>query len=259
MIVRNPPSHERRKRIILNHINKEEEISIFRIAELCNISPVTARRDLVEMEQKGLLIRTHGGAIKSNTTQNLFSFENKAQLNKSAKERIARSASFFIEEGDVIYIDCGTTVFYLTRYLPRFRYLRIITNSLPVVSELTSYPHIKVNLIGGELDHERKALYGPMTENFLDKYRARKAFIGAAGMTIETGLTSNGEKEGAITGKMASIAEEVYLLCDSTKIGKDSFSPYAPLTIANTIITDQGVDPSIVTRVREMNIKIITV
>lgn len=258
-MVRNAPSQEKRKRIILNHLNKNDEVSIYRIAELCNISEVTARRDLIELEQKGYLIRTHGGAIKSSSTQNLFSFENKAYLNKNAKEKIARSAVFFIEEGDVIYIDCGTTVFHLASHLSRFRRLRVITNSLPVVSELSHHPQIKVSLIGGELDHERKALYGPMSESLLEKYRARKAFIGAGGLTLETGLTSNDEKEGAITGKMASIAEEVYLLCDSTKIGKDAFFPYAPLSVINTIITDQGIDPVIRDRIKKLNIDIINV
>ena len=98
-----------------------------------------------------------------------------------------------------------------------------------------------------------------MTESFLDKYRGRKAFIGAAGVSLETGLSANGEKEGATTGKMASIAEEVYLLCDSTKIGKDAFSAYAPLSVLNTIITDQGIDPVIRDEIRKLHIDIITV
>jgi DeoR family fructose operon transcriptional repressor len=257
--VRGAPSQEKRKRIILNHLNKDEEISILRVAELCNISEVTARRDLIELEQKGYLIRTHGGAVRSSLTENLFSFDNKAYLNKNAKEKIAKAAVFFIEEGDVLYIDCGTTVYYLSRHLCRFRKLRVITNSLPVAAELLNHPQIKVNLIGGELDHERKALYGPMTEGFLEKYRANKAFIGAAGVSLETGLSANGEKEGATTGKMANNAEEVYLLCDSTKIGKDAFSAYSPLSVLTSIITDHGIDPVIRNEIRKLNIDIIAV
>ena len=136
------------------------------------------------------------------------------------KNEICQLAASFIEENDTIFIDCGTTAFFLARYLTRFNNLRVITNSYSIVSELIPYPQIKVYLIGGELDNERMAFYGPMTDNVLSRYKADKAFIGAGGVSLEDGLSSNEEKEAMITIKMAEAADKVYLLCDSSKVQK---------------------------------------
>jgi len=139
-------------------------------------------------------------------------------------------------------MDCGTTVFFLARFITRYKNLRVITNSLPIVSELIPYPQIKIYLIGGELDNNRKALYGTMTENLIARYKADKAFIGAGGVSLEHGLSSVDEKEASITIKMAQAAKKVFLLCDSSKIENDSYFTYSSLSLVNLLITDKGLD-----------------
>ncbi len=251
--------HELRKRYILNYLNKNESISIQDIVGNFDISEITARRDLNELESKGFLFRVHGGAIKSKMTGGLFDFNNKAIQFRDQKIEICRYAAGFIEEGDTIYMDCGTTVYFLARFLKKIQNLRVITNSLPVISELLPFPRIKVYLIGGELDNSRKALYGPMTENLLNRYKADKAFIGAGGVSIAHGLSSVDEKEASITIKMAESAKQVFLLCDSSKLEKDSYFTYSSLSLVTYLITNNSVEKQLLELYRKNGINIVTV
>jgi DeoR family fructose operon transcriptional repressor len=252
-------SQELRKKYILNHLDKKESVSIENIVENFNVSKITARRDLSDLEKRGFLIRTHGGAIKSRITSGLFDFNNKAVQFRDQKIEICKCASGYIEENDTIYMDCGTTVYYLAKFLIKFQKLRVITNSLPVISELLPFPQIKVYLIGGELDNSRKALYGPMTENLLERYKADKAFIGAGGVSIAHGLSSVDEKEASVTIKMAESAKQVFLLCDSSKLEKDSYFTYSALSLIDYLITNNDIDKQIYDLYIKNNINVITV
>jgi DeoR family fructose operon transcriptional repressor len=258
MKVKKELSKELRGRYIVKYLDKNESISIHEITSYCNISPVTVRRDLAELEGKGLLIRTHGGAIKPGNQVNLFDFDYKTLKNREEKIEICRRASFFINENETIYLDCGSTVFYMARFLKKMNNVRIITNSLPVVSELIQYPKIRIYLIGGELDNSRKALYGPMTENLLERYKADKAFIGAGGVSLKKGLSSIDEKEASITRKMAESATQVFLLCDSTKLEKDTYFNYSSLSKVTCLITDRNADTDIIKLYKKNNINILT-
>ncbi len=235
-------THELRKKLILQMLDKNEAVTIKEIVNKCKISEITARRDLISLEQRGIIKRTHGGAILTSGLPELFGFDNKAIEHREQKIEICKNAASFIEENDTIYMDCGTTVYFLARFITRYKNLRVITNSLPVVSELMPYPQIKLYLIGGELDNSRKALYGPMTENLIARYKADKAFIGAGGVSLEHGLSSVDEKEASITIKMAQAAKKVYLLCDSSKVENDSYFTYSSLSLVTSLITDKGLD-----------------
>jgi DeoR family transcriptional regulator, fructose operon transcriptional repressor len=251
-------TQELRKKTILKLLEKNDEISIQNIIAQCNVSEITIRRDLNLLEKKGLLKRTHGGAIRNAVILELFGFDNKILNRRNQKLEICKLAASIIQENDTIYMDCGTTVYFLSHFLPRFKNLRVITNSLPVVSELMPHPHIKVYLIGGELDNSRKALYGTMTDNLLSRYKADKAFIGAAGISLSQGLSSNHEKEASVTLKMAEAADKVYLLCDSSKIENISYFNYSSLSLIDQLITDKEIDSSILELYKSKNINVLT-
>jgi DeoR family fructose operon transcriptional repressor len=252
-------TQELRKKFILSQLDKKEFISIRNIVENFNVSEITARRDLADLDMQGFLVRTHGGAVKSKIMTGLFDFSKKSVENYEKKFDICKYASNYIEENDTIYMDCGTTVYFLAKFLTKFQRLRVITNSLPVISDLMPFPNIKVNLIGGELDNSRKALYGPMTENLLNRYKADKAFIGAGGVSIAHGLSSVDEKEASITLKMAESARQVFLLCDSSKIEKDSYFTYSSLSLISYFITNKDIDDTLIDLYRQNGINMICV
>ena len=132
----------------------------------------------------------------------------------------------------------------------------MITNSLPKISELNSFENIKLIIIGGEVISERKAIYGPSAEREIVQYHANKAFIGTDAVSLAKGLTSYDEKEAAISLKMAENADKVFLLCDSTKIEKNSFVTFASVSILDHIITDVDVDPKLLLKYERHNIVI---
>ncbi len=249
---------EERKKIILDLLHSNDFVSGRSIMERCNVSEITVRRDLTDLENKGLLIRTHGGAVRSVAAGNLFTYDSKISRNRQNKEAICRTASSFIENNDIIFIDCGSTLSFMSKYVTKFESLTIITNSLPIVSELINFPAIKLILIGGEVINERKAIYGLFADRNISQFHAKKAFIGADGVSLEGGLTSYDENEASVTSKMAGNSEKVFLLCDSSKIEKDSFVRFAPLSAVDVVITDSEISDHYLAKYLENNINIIT-
>jgi DeoR family transcriptional regulator, fructose operon transcriptional repressor len=251
---------EERKRFILDKLSQSEQVEVVDITDAFQVSAITARRDLDQLEKEGLLVRTHGGAIKQPQVagkKKLFSYDEKAVTNKERKEYIGGLAAKLIQEGDVIFIDSGSTLFHLVEYLKKFEHLIVITNSLPVASELLGHPNVGINLIGGEVDHERKAVYGLVAASTLEHYHVNKAFIGADGVSLQRGLTTYDEKEAAISRKIAATADEVYLLSDSSKIEKNSFVKFAPLSILKALVTDYELPADVKSAYSEKGITII--
>ncbi len=246
-----------RKKFILQELNRKGSVSVNEIVSKFNVSHMTARRDLADLEAEGYLIRNYGGAVKSQTVENLFMFSRRVNLKKKEKTAICKFTSQFINDNDTIFIDCGTTLFRLCKYIKSKNNLRVITNSLPVLSELINYPNISVSLLGGEVYPERKATYGAITERTIEEYHADKAFIGADGVSLKNGLSSYDEKEANITRKMASRADIVYLLCDSSKIEKDSYYIFTPLSIVDYLITDDGIERKLIRKYSSKGIKIL--
>lgn len=246
-----------RKKFILSTLNEQESITIEEIIKKCNVSEITIRRDLTELEEDGLLIKIRGGAIKSKIGNQLFSYDAKMNKNWQRKEKICQIASRYIENNDVIFIDCGTTLFYLTKYIKRFESLIVITNSLPIVSELLSFQNIKLILIGGEVTAERKAMYGPIANTNISRYHADKAFIGADGISLRSGLSSYDEKEADITLQMVENADKTFLLCDSSKIEKNSFIKFAPFSKIDFLITNDDINKQYLNEYRDSYINVV--
>lgn len=238
-------NRETRSRQILKMLDLNEFVSVADLIRELEVSHMTVRRDLGELEERGLLVRRYGGAMRSSATTSLFSFDRRASTNRRQKEAVCRAAARYINDGDTIFVDCGTTLFRLAHIIATHRAVRVITNSLPVVSELLGYPEISLSFVGGEIDRDRKASYGPKAEQAIREYHADRAFIGADGVSLANGLSSYDEKEGNITRRMAENADEVVLLCDSSKLETDSFSRFAPLSLVTHLVTDSGLAPEI--------------
>jgi DeoR family fructose operon transcriptional repressor len=235
-------SFQERKKKIIEAVNKFESLTVMELSEKLEISPATIRRDLHNIAGEGFLIRTHGGAMKLDDRP-LTSFIKKQSANDANKQEIGKLAAKFVREGDTIFLDCGSTVFKMCHHLKKMSDLKVITNSLPVIAELIDVPGISVNLIGGELDKKRKAIHGEKALNHIDSYHANKAFVGVDGFSIENGLTAFSEKEATITKAFARNADVVYLLCDSSKIGKDTYMKFAPLSMIHHLVTDKDLNP----------------
>jgi DeoR family fructose operon transcriptional repressor len=226
---------QKRKQAILRKLEEAGEADIKGLATEMKVAEITIRRDLNLLAADGLLYRTHGGAMKVDPFEPPYPFANKAAVNVEAKEAIARRAAADIKDGDIVYMDCGSTVFRLCPFIKNKK-IRVITNSLPVVYALQG-SRVEVNVIGGEFDVERQAVHGKMAEYHIKKYRATIAFLGVDGIS-GGGLFANSEKEATLTLAMAGQSGTTYLLCDAGKIGKETYLHFADLNLIDTMITD---------------------
>jgi DeoR family fructose operon transcriptional repressor len=199
------------------------------------VAEITVRRDLNLLATDGLLYRTHGGAMKVDPFEPPYPFANKAAVNVEAKEAIARRAAAEVKDGDILLMDCGSTVFRVCPFIKNKK-IRVVTNSLPVVYALQG-SRVEVNVIGGEFDAERQAVHGKMAEYHIKKYRATMAFLGVDGIS-GSGLFANSEKEATLTLAMAGQSGTTYLLCDAGKIGKETYLHFADLSLIDVMITD---------------------
>lgn len=247
---------EERKKDILKILDEFNSLTVFEIAEKLSASPATIRRDLLILSEEGFLIRTHGGAMRRDDLE-ITSFIKKQTANNETKELIGKSAAGMVQPGDVIFMDCGSTVFTMCKHLKKKDKLKIITNSLPVVAELMNVPGISINLIGGELDTSRKAIHGTKAVEHIDGYHADKAFIGIDGLSIEKGLSSHSEAEASITAAYCRNATDTYVLCDSSKIGFNAYINTGPLSTINYLITDNKLQADLKNRFLKKNITVI--
>lgn len=227
---------QKRKKIILDVLEKNGEAGVAELAVLCGTSEITIRRDLTQLATEGRLDRTHGGAMKAGPAKPPFAFHHKNTARAEAKEFIGQLAASQVQNGEVIFMDCGSTVYRMCPYL-RQKDIVVITNSLPVVHELLG-SRCKINLIGGELDADRQAVHGRMAEEHISRYQVDRAFVGADGVSVKQGLSAGSEREAGITLGMANHARRVYLLCDESKLNQSRYLSFAPLSLVDVLVTN---------------------
>lgn len=223
-----------RRKIILESIKNSGTLKLKEMMELTDSSESTIRRDLNELERKGLLIREHGGAVlRNNYEENI---EEKTSLYQGEKEDIARYAASLVQKGDCIFLDAGSTIFHMIKYLENKDVLGV-TNGINHLEELNKY-NIKTYLTGGLIKFKTKALIGREAIKTLGDYNFDKCFLGVNSISIDKGYTTPDPEEAFVKSTALNLAEKVYILADSTKFGKVSFAKIATLEEA-IIITDK--------------------
>ncbi len=229
------------------------------VAELCNlfqISESTARRDLRELENRGILKRSHGGALYLQAVSFEPTFSEKEDKYKAEKECIAKKAAELIEDGDTLIIDSGTTTQYLGAELSRFRDITVVTNSINLIQRLSAFPNINIVSTGGALRANTMALAGPMAEASLERIRVDKAFIGTNGLNMEAGLTTPNIIEASIKQKMIGVSDQVYIMADHSKIGRVSFAKFGNITDINACITGDAISKELKAELERNSVKL---
>jgi DeoR family transcriptional regulator, fructose operon transcriptional repressor len=238
-----------RKKAILSLLDEKSSVDVSEFARKLKTSEITVRRDLKALASKGLVYRTHGGAMNVKLSADPLDFRNKAASSSREKEHIGEIAASMVAEGDVIFMDCGSTVYSMHTYLKSKR-IRVITNSLPLANSFLN-SRVSVNFIGGELDHERMATHGLAAVNHINTYKAMKGFVGVDGLSLASGLSSKSEKEAEITRAIMSRSDKTILLCDHSKFEQDRYLKFAPLNSVDIIITDNETPEVIMKKYRK--------
>jgi DeoR/GlpR family transcriptional regulator of sugar metabolism len=232
---------------------------VIRIEDLCRqlkVSPATMRRDLDQLEQGGAIRRVHGGAVSVESRLEEPMFADKASLAVREKRRIAEAALTFIEPGDTIYLDGGSTVLELARLLRDRTNLTVVTNSLRAAHELSGRGP-RLILIGGELRRLSQTMVGPLTRLVLHELHLDRAFMGTIGFSAKEGLTTTDPSEAFTKEVVMGQARQVIVLADSSKAGKVSFASAGHWDDVHVLITDKPVDKDLSKQLVKNGIKLV--
>ncbi len=225
-----------REHTILNRLMVQGAVSVAHLSSELEVSEVTIRSDLSSLEERGLLSRTHGGALPS-IHPHIFQRQN---MNIEEKHRIAKAAADLVGDGDAIMIEAGTTTSLLPRYLAGKRDILIITNSVPAFESAKSNPALRITLVGGEFRDSTDSFVGRITLDTIRRFNVRCAFVGTDGFSLKSGITTHLIEGGDVISVMREQAENLVLLADSSKYGKTGVVTILPLSQINTLITDTG-------------------
>lgn len=233
------PNQRREK--ILELIREDGHAKVLDLSRIFKVTEVTIRQDLEKLENEGSITREHGGAYLKNMDLNVRNFSLQNQDNLAQKMMIARKALEFIEDGDTIILDSGSTTTELAKIMVGFRNLTVITNALNIGLILGAEPGINVILTGGEFKAPTLSLTGQKAADFFQNLHVDKLFLATAGVSLKSGLTYPGISDICVKRAMIESANVTYLLADSSKIGKNAFASLGALSLINYLITDSGI------------------
>jgi len=237
-----------------------EEHGRVRVADLSQqfgVSAVTIRKDLLALESDGRLIRAHGGAIAREGRRPESAFDVRERLNRAAKDQIGRVAADMVSDGESIAFDASTTALAVARHLKArggWINLTVITNGLRIAGELAGYPGITVAMPGGFVRWEALSVVGQIGNGLFDRVNVQKAFLGAAGFTLESGLSDATEEEAQIKRSMADAATEVIAIVDSTKWGRAAFATFCRTADLTAVVADTTAPIAMTTALKERGV-----
>lgn len=220
-------------------VQERESCTNEEICKKFNISMQTLRRDLRNLEQRGTIEKVYGGVVSRHheITRSVPSNSSRSELLVEEKERIGKEAASLVNDGDVIFIDSGTTTCRMVPYLSNLTDLTVITHSLSALELLQSYASIRVIVLGGELDRNARSF---MADETKIPYSFDKAFVATVGMDAE-GCTNTNLLEGRIKRYVIDHAKKSWILADHSKFSVTGFNRFCNWERINGIITDSGI------------------
>ncbi len=242
----------KREDFILEQMKDGEDISVSQLSKSLGVSVVTIRTDLKSLEEKGLIIRTHGGAVPAFHPDLL---ERKSSRN-AEKERIAKAAAALVKDGDRIMITNGTTSALVGRYLLGRRDVQVVTNSTLLLPYARINPNMSITFVGGEFRPSAEALVGPEAIHRIDQFHVSMTITGTDGFTLEHGLTTHLVESAEIVRKMCEQSDTSVLVVDSSKFGNKGFVKILPLEDIDILITDTGLDDEITRSIEDAGVEV---
>ncbi|SET50987.1 transcriptional regulator, DeoR family [Oceanobacillus limi] len=225
---------------VLQKVKEDGKVEIDVLSEELNVSPMTIRRDLDQLEESGQVIRIHGGAVLPKPLITETPFLTKESRRMEQKKAIAKKAISYIKEGQTILLDSGTTTLELARLLRERVNITVITNDIKIAAELVDSP-LKVIVTGGELQNDVGALFGPQTHQLLKTIHVDLFFLGAHAIDVKAGVTSPTFEKSLVKKLMIEAAESIWLVADSSKVNQKAFSKVIDLKDLTGFITDDEI------------------
>ena len=242
----------------MRQLEQKEEVLVTELSKETGISEVTIRKDLTILQNRNLLVRTRGGAMRKpveNQNEDI-TIAKKGMFNFREKERIGAEAAKLIKDGDFIMLDSGTTTLEVARHLDRFQHLKIITNAMNIATELMTYKRFEVILLGGNLRVNSHSTVGPLAMSVLRNFSAYKLFLGVDSFSLEDGVSTPSMEEALLNQIMIQQADKVIAVFDSSKFDKRSYVHIAEAREIDCIITDHAIPDGVRSKLKQAGIEL---
>lgn len=230
---------ERRQRYIIEQIEQKGSVNVMDLAEILDVSDMTIRRDLNDLEKVGIIRRTHGGAVSARGR----SFEPPLTLrsaeNRLAKQVLGKYASEMVIEGDSIALDVGSTPYEVAVNLREVHNITVVTPSVPIASLFFDRSDVRLILPGGIVRYGENSMIGELARRNLELLFVDRLFLGVAAIDSQAGLTEYNIDDAAVKQTLIKNAKEIILVADSSKFEKIAFASVAPLKILQHFITNE--------------------
>jgi DeoR/GlpR family transcriptional regulator of sugar metabolism len=254
--VQQPLPAERYRRIE-ELLRERQVVRVSMLSDLFGVSEVTVRRDLEALERRGVLERTHGGAVRSMRMQREPGYGEAAASNPEAKRAIGRAAAGFVRPGDTVFLNGGTTTLQVFRHIDADG-VSVVTNHVRIAAEAADRG-VELMLIGGRVRSASSSAVGPFASAALRQVFATHCFLGVEGIGPRTGLTTPTEVEAEVARLMIEQTRgEVTVVADHTKIGTVADVLIAPLDRVDRLIVDDGVDPELTEPFSALGVEVVT-
>lgn len=232
---------EPRRMKMLAWFQEEGSARVRDLAEAFSVSEVTIRQDLERLEAEGHVVREHGGAYLKSVPQQVKAMALHHLVNMDAKRRIGRAAAALVEDGETIILDSGSTTTEVAMNLADRQHLTVVTNALNIALVMGALPTCTVHMPGGQFKAPTLSLSGERSADYFKGIFAQKLFLATAAISFEAGLTFPALADITVKRAMIEAASHIYLLADSEKIGKTSFTSLGGIDCIHTLITDDGI------------------
>ncbi len=244
---------------LIGLLKKRGYCSVVEMSQLLNVSPMTIRRDLHMLHEKQIAEVTHGGARFTASKRIEPDFDIRTHEHLAEKQAIGKlAAERFIEEGDVVGIDSGSTTLEIVRNLPNIP-LTIVTHSLAAANVVAQNKRYSLIVLGGVLQHEANCLCGPQAITALHTLYINKLFLSTSGLVSPDGLSCNNLPDAEVKQALISSSRQTILCMDSSKVGRAYLARFATLNDIDTLITDDGISDESREAIERQQIQIITV
>ncbi|MFD4143902.1 DeoR/GlpR family DNA-binding transcription regulator [Streptomyces sp. NPDC058572] len=257
---------------LLELLAAEGRLDVEEAATALEVSPATIRRDLDELAEQQMLVRTRGGAIAHGVSYEL-PLRYKSARHASEKQRIAAAAAELIGSGEVVGLNGGTTTTEVARAVAlraggsrrdapdhlAAPALTVVTNALNIAGELAVRPQIKIVVTGGVARPQSYELVGPLTVGVLGEVVLDVAVLGVDGMDPHLGVMTHHEDEASISRLFAQRAQRVIVVTDSSKMGRRAFARICGLDSIDVVVTDSGIPAAMTARLTDAGIKVVAV
>jgi len=246
---------EERQQRLLSYINDRRRATVDELSAFLDVSKVTIRRDLDELNDIGLVAKTFGGALSKDSILSMeIPSSRKTSLCIDEKRRIGEMAASMVEDGDVVIIDSGTTTLEIAKRIAEKRVI-VITNDLGVAMVLASRPSVTLVLAGGVVESGVNVTTGHQAEEVFSQIHANKTFLGADALSLDDGITDRSYAQLPIKRAMLRAAEKKIVAADHTKFGQHVFARVCPMSEIDTLVTD-AIDPAFCESVRALGVDV---